>query len=100
MPHNLEEDNNSPRQKPRQVPRQILKLVLVIIYIVISARSLMNAADLPLNEPFTEFGNDEVKLKLQDALNVVNSECKDIPIVIGGKNYETNNVHFQVSVSY
>ena len=58
----------------------------------------MNAHDLPMNEPLTDFTSPDVKNNLNQALNVVNSECKDIPIVIGGTEYRTDQVCYQVSV--
>lgn len=60
-------------------------------------RSLTNAPNLPANEPFTDFTNPSVNEKLQEALDVVRNECKDIPIVIGGKEYRTEDVHYQVA---
>lgn len=58
----------------------------------------MNAPNLPLNEPLTDFESVDVKNKLKEALDAVNAECKEIPIVIGGKEYRTDDAKYQVSV--
>lgn len=60
----------------------------------------MNAPNLPLNEPLTDFESADVNSKLREALDAVNAECKDIPIVIGGQEYRTDNAKYQVSVCH
>lgn len=59
-------------------------------------RSIGNHPDLPLNEPFTDFANPDVKAKLKDALDTVNADCPDVPIVIGGQEYRTDDVQYQL----
>ena len=65
----------------------------------IRVRSLITAPNLPENEPFTDFTNPAVVEKLQQAFETVSKECKDVPIVIGGEEYRTDDVHYQVSVN-
>ena len=62
-------------------------------------RSVGNHPGLPLNEPETDFTNPDVKRKLREALDSVKSKCEDVPIVIGGQEFRTDNVQYQVSVS-
>ena len=59
---------------------------------------MITAPNLPENEPFTDLTNPAVLEKLQQAFNTVSNECKDVPIVIGGQEYKTDNIHYQVSV--
>ena len=60
---------------------------------------MITAPNLPENEPFTDFTNPAVVEKLQQAFQTVSKECKDVPIVIGGQEYRTDDVHYQVSVN-
>jgi len=52
--------------------------------------------DLPPNEPLTDFTDPKVAEKLQEALAGVNSRCEDIPIVIGGQEYRTEDASYQL----
>ena len=40
----------------------------------------------------------EERTKLEDALQYRQSSCEEIPIVINGKEYWTQNVHYQTMV--
>ena len=54
---------------------------------------------MPPNEPFTNFEDPMVRERLNEALARVNGQVEDIPIVIGGQEFRTNDVKYQVSVS-
>ena len=61
--------------------------------VVSAARSIAsNVPDLPPNEPLTDFTNPDVAARLHEAVDGVSSRCEDIPIVIGGQEYRTDNV--------
>ena len=52
---------------------------------------------LPLNEPLTDFTNPDVTSKLKEALeNLNNAGCEDIPIIIGGEEFRTDDVKYQL----
>lgn len=59
----------------------------------------MSMYALPPNEPGTDFTDPEVRGKLQEALSRVNGTVEDIPIVIGGQEFRTSDVKYQVCVS-
>ena len=59
----------------------------------------MSAQTLPPNEPFTDFTNPAVREKLSDALSKIKDKTEDIPIVIGGKEFRTSDIKYQVCVS-
>jgi len=62
-----------------------------------AARSIASIhPDLPPNEPLTDFTDPDVASKLQEALAGVNSRCEDIPIVIGGQEYRTDDSRYQL----
>jgi len=52
--------------------------------------------DLPLNEGPTDFTNPDVTAKLKQALADVNAVTEDVPIVIGGQEYRTDDVRYQL----
>lgn len=58
----------------------------------------MNSANLPLNEPPTDLTNPDVQNHLNEAIAAVNSNIKNIPIVIGGEEFQTEDTRYQVSV--
>jgi len=62
-----------------------------------STRSIVSSPLLPPNEGPTDFCDEHVKSKLNEALEKVKSTCEDVPIVIGGTEYRTENVKYQVS---
>ncbi|XP_065060701.1 delta-1-pyrroline-5-carboxylate dehydrogenase, mitochondrial-like [Rhopilema esculentum] len=58
---------------------------------------LLSSQQLPPNEPFTNFEDPIVRERLNEALARVNGQVEDIPIVIGGQEFRTNDVKYQVS---
>lgn len=61
-------------------------------------RAFVSNPDLPHNEPLTDFTDPVVREKLDSALADVNAKCEDIPIIIGGKEYRTKDVKYQLAV--
>lgn len=59
------------------------------------SRQLVSSPDLPPNEPLTDFEDASVRAKLDASIEQVYAECIDVPIVIGGKEYRTENVQYQ-----
>jgi len=58
----------------------------------------LNLKDFPIvNEPILAYRKDSKERKaLEQALKGTSSSCEDIPIVIGGKEYKTSEVRYQV----
>ena len=48
----------------------------------------------------TDFTNPDVKARLTEALDQVRSQIEDIPIVIGGQEFRTDDVQYQQIVSF
>lgn len=59
-------------------------------------RSIGTNPELPLNEPLTDFADPDVKSQLQEAIADVTSTTEDCPIIIGGQEYRTDDVRYQL----
>lgn len=90
--------NTFPRISYSKQDKTMLRLSKKILpRITAGVRSVGNHPDLPLNEPATDFTNDQVTQKLQEAVGRISKSCEDIPIVIGGQEFKTSDVKYQVS---
>lgn len=59
----------------------------------------MSSAFLPPNEPPTDLTSDHVREQIRSKIENARETCEDVPIVIGGTEYKTDNVKYQVVVS-
>ena len=59
----------------------------------------MSVQALPPNEPGTDFTDPEVRQKLAESLSKIKEKTEDIPIVIGGQEFRTADIKYQVCVS-
>ena len=59
----------------------------------------MSVQSLPSNEPLTDFTIPAVRDRLADSLARIKDKTEDIPIVIGGNEFRTSDVKYQVCVS-
>ena len=59
----------------------------------------MSSAFLPPNEPPTDLTSDHVREQISSEIEKARETCEDVPIVIGGTEYKTDIVKYQVVVS-
>ena len=59
----------------------------------------MSSAFLPPNEPPTDLTSDHIREQILSEIEKARETCEDVPIVIGGTEYKTDNVKYQVVVS-
>ena len=59
----------------------------------------MSSAFLPPNEPPTDLTSDHIRQQILSEIEKARETCEDVPIVIGGTEYKTDNVKYQVVVS-